>query len=323
MIIFFFFQAEDGIRDAQESRGLGDVYKRQEYGEPVPSAMRCVLSVTSRSVATALRLQSRGIHSYPARLGDRVLVAYRAALSGHGEAKVDAGSESQIEFVIGEGQMVPGFEHGIAGLEVGESTELVVLPSDGYGEWSEEHLVKIPRSELPSGVSPGSRLRLDSRGQIGIVREMDDSKALLDLNHELAGKTVVFYVTLLECKPVGAHEVSILSETKQGDAMTFPMPGDSVVVHYVGRSVKTNQVFDSSEQRNKPLSFTVGQNNVIAGFEEGVKKMSQGQRVLLSIPANSQATGGKFEFKPPFPPEGDLVFEFELVSVFRSDDNLA
>eukprot|EP00656_Telonema_subtile_P021665 TRINITY_DN2269_c0_g1_i18.p1 TRINITY_DN2269_c0_g1~~TRINITY_DN2269_c0_g1_i18.p1 ORF type:complete len:188 (-),score=52.39 TRINITY_DN2269_c0_g1_i18:1218-1781(-) len=186
-------------------------------------------------------------------------------------------------------------------------------------------MVSTPLSELPDGTGVGSRLKVDDAGRVGVVKAVEDGHAQLDLNHPLAGQTLHFKVTLLECTtPDAASEVSITHQYTAGDLMTFPLPGDVVQMHYTGWSAETEKQFDCSEQRNKPLTFTVGEGKVIAGLEDAAVMMSQGQRVVLQVPRlkGKDGLGGKFDFKPPFPPEGDLVFELELLKVKRGKDNI-
>ncbi len=92
----------------------------------------------------------------------------------------------------------------------------------------------------------------------------------------------------------------------------LPLQGQTVTVHYVGRLLDGTK-FDSSRDRGQPFSFTLGQGQVIAGWDEGVKTMHVGGIRRLIIPAKlgygDQGAGDKI------PPGATLVFEIELLGV--------
>ncbi|CAE7431328.1 FPR1, partial [Symbiodinium natans] len=92
-----------------------------------------------------------------------------------------------------------------------------------------------------------------------------------------------------------------------GDGVTFPKPGDKLHTHYVGRIAATGEQIDSSYERGLPFRFQLGVGQVIAGWDEGIRKMSLGEHALLMIPSDRaygvQGAGGSI------PPDTDLVFE--------------
>ena len=83
-------------------------------------------------------------------------------------------------------------------------------------------------------------------------------------------------------------------------------------IHYTGKLLD-GTVFDSSYMSNEPLSFKLGQNQVIAGWEEGISLLSQGAKAKLVIPSHlgygANGAGGVI------PPDATLVFELELVTI--------
>lgn len=88
--------------------------------------------------------------------------------------------------------------------------------------------------------------------------------------------------------------------------------GDKVTVHYTGRLLKTNFVFDSSVGKS-PFPFTIGQGGVIMGWDEGVVGMKVGGKRKLTIP--SKLAYGDAGQPPKIPPKATLVFEIELLTV--------
>merc|ERR550514_907416 len=98
-----------------------------------------------------------------------------------------------------------------------------------------------------------------------------------------------------------------------GDGCTYPKPGDKLRMHYVGKIAATGQLIDSSIDRGIPFRFQIGVGQVIKGWDEGVMKMSKGEKASLHISAD-YAYGAKGAVGS-VPPNTDLIFEVELVSV--------
>eukprot|EP01096_Ripella_sp_DP13-Kostka_P006960 TRINITY_DN2516_c0_g1_i1.p1 TRINITY_DN2516_c0_g1~~TRINITY_DN2516_c0_g1_i1.p1 ORF type:complete len:179 (+),score=59.51 TRINITY_DN2516_c0_g1_i1:172-708(+) len=98
-----------------------------------------------------------------------------------------------------------------------------------------------------------------------------------------------------------------------GDGCSSPQPGDLVTVHYTGTLTSNGAKFDSSRDRNEPFVFPIGQGRVIKGWDEGVARMSLGEKSILKISADygygSRGAGGAI------PPNSDLTFEVELLAI--------
>lgn len=97
-----------------------------------------------------------------------------------------------------------------------------------------------------------------------------------------------------------------------GDGRTFPKRGQTCVVHYTGM-LEDGKKFDSSRDRNKPFKFTLGKQEVIRGWEEGVAQMSVGQRAKLII--SSDYAYGATGHPGIIPPHATLVFDVELLKL--------
>lgn len=90
-----------------------------------------------------------------------------------------------------------------------------------------------------------------------------------------------------------------------------PGPAAQVTVHYTGKLASDGSVFDSSVERGQPATF--GMNRVIAGFSEGLSTMKEGGKRTVFIPANLGY--GAAGAPPVIPPNADLIFEIELITV--------
>ncbi|CAG9792976.1 unnamed protein product [Diatraea saccharalis] len=95
-----------------------------------------------------------------------------------------------------------------------------------------------------------------------------------------------------------------------GDGSTYPKSGQTVVVHYTG-TLTNGQKFDSSRDRGKPFKFRIGKGEVIRGWDEGVAKMSVGERAKLTC--SSDYAYGKQGHPGVIPPDATLIFDVELI----------
>jgi FKBP-type peptidyl-prolyl cis-trans isomerase SlyD len=127
---------------------------------------------------------------------------------------VDASAPGQpLTYLHGEGQIVPGLESALEGLDVGERKQVVVAPGDGYGEHDPRGVQEVPRAAFPPGFEPQVGMELTAEGPDGeavpfAVREVRPESVLIDLNHPLAGKTLHFDVTVRDVRPATDEERS-------------------------------------------------------------------------------------------------------------------
>jgi FKBP-type peptidyl-prolyl cis-trans isomerase SlyD len=125
---------------------------------------------------------------------------------------VDASAPGDpLTYLHGEGQIVPGLESALEGLDVGESRKVVVAPAEGYGEHDPRGVQEVPRSAFPAGFDPKVGMELTAEGQDGqpvpfSIREVRPDNVVIDLNHPLAGKTLHFDVTVREVREATDEE---------------------------------------------------------------------------------------------------------------------
>jgi peptidylprolyl isomerase len=137
-----------------------------------------------------------------AKLGDRVRVHYRGTLNDGTEFDSSFGGEP-LEFTLGEGMVIPGFENAIIGMQAGETKTVSIPPDEGYGPYVDELIAVVQRSVLPADLEPGVGMQLEAKGEDGTVTvvtvtEVSDDTVTLDANHELAGKDLNFEIQLVE-----------------------------------------------------------------------------------------------------------------------------
>ena len=127
--------------------------------------------------------------------GNRVSVDYTGTLGDGTEFDTSIGKEP-LQFTVGAGEMIGGFDAAVEGMTVGE-TKTVTLPADqAYGARDDGLIVEIPLDQVPEGVLPGDQL-VSPVGQVVTVLEVGDEFVTLDTNHPLAGEELIFEITLL------------------------------------------------------------------------------------------------------------------------------
>ncbi len=136
------------------------------------------------------------------QLGQKVRVHYTGTLEDGTQFDSSAGREP-LEFTLGEGQVIPGFESALAEMSVGE-TKTVNIPADqAYGAHQPELVQKVEREQIPAEIELALGAQLQAQGPDGqvfrlVVIELDEATATLDGNHPLAGKALTFELELVE-----------------------------------------------------------------------------------------------------------------------------
>lgn len=212
--------------------------------------------------------------------GDMVKVHYTGTLEDGTKFDSSHDRGQPISFPLGEGRVIQGWDLGIAQLKKGGKAKLIIAPELGYGD-----------SGAGGVIPPGATLHFEvelvdfAAGAPAAPTQVDPSK--------------------FQQKASGLQ----LHDFESGDGK-MPKSGDTVQVHYTGW-LPNGTKFDSSLDRGEPISFVLGQGQVIAGWDEGIKSMKVGGKRQLVIPPNiaygEQGAGGVI------PPNATLIFEVELV----------
>lgn len=134
--------------------------------------------------------------------GDTVQVHYAGRLE---DGTVFDSSEGRdpLEFTLGAGQVIPGFEKAVVGMEVGDKATTRIPPEEAYGPRSDELVLRVQRSQFPEGVTPEVGQRFQMQTEEGsavrvVVTEAHDESVEIDANHPLAGKALTFDVQLVK-----------------------------------------------------------------------------------------------------------------------------
>lgn len=136
--------------------------------------------------------------------GDTVRVHYTGKLDD-GTVFDTSREGDPLEFTIGEGQVIPGFEEAVVGMETGDSRETTIPPEKAYGDRQTERIVTVDRDQFPEEIQPevGQRLEVqqpDGKSIPVTVARVGDDDVTLDANHPLAGRDLTFDLELVEVK---------------------------------------------------------------------------------------------------------------------------
>lgn len=250
--------------------------------------------VSSDKKAKPISLKGLDVHTNPSGLkyvireagngtqltkGDKVQVHYTGMLADGTKFDSSRDRKQPFSFTLGAGQVIKGWDEGIALLEVGSKALLVIPPQLGYG------------AKAMTAIPANSTLYFEVE-----VLQIDQAAAK---PFETTGDTIQTASGLRYIK------------VKNGSGIQATA-GKEVSVHYTGYLLN-GKVFDSSVERGEPISFTLGKGQVIKGWDEGIALMKVGDKRRLIIP--SELAYGTKGFDTLIPPYSTLIFDVELMSV--------
>ncbi len=138
----------------------------------------------------------------PIKKGDKIKVEYTGTLEDGTVFDTSEGKQP-LEFEAGSGQLIKGFDDAVIGMEKDEEKEIKIEKDQAYGDVNPELLKKIPRDKLPPEQEPKPGMMLamstpDGKQIPAKIAEVDDKEITIDLNHPLAGKTLIFKIKVVD-----------------------------------------------------------------------------------------------------------------------------
>jgi FKBP-type peptidyl-prolyl cis-trans isomerase SlpA len=130
----------------------------------------------------------------------------------HYTGKLDSGQvfdsskdREPLEFKIGEGKLIPGFENGVVGMKLQESKTIKIPFAEAYGEKKHELMIEVQNQQLPEELKPEVGMELvskspDGQEQIVKIAEVKEASIVVDANHPLAGQDLTFEIELVDIK---------------------------------------------------------------------------------------------------------------------------
>lgn len=214
-------------------------------------------------------------------IGDKVTVHYTGKLTNGTKFDSSKDRNQPFSFKVGGGQVIRGWDEGLALLNIGDKATLTIPANLGYGS----------RDQGP--IPANSTLIFD-------IEVLDASTPIKAVPFDVKGKDTLSTASGLKYIIV-----------KKGDGAKAEN-GKTVDVHYTGY-LMDSRTFDSSVERGEPISFPLGQGMVIKGWEEGIALMQVGDKMRIIIPSElgygANGAGGVI------PPNATLIFDVELMNV--------
>lgn len=138
-----------------------------------------------------------------AKAGDTVRIHYTGTLRD-GTVFDSSSGRDPLEFTLGAGQVIPGFDTAVSGMEVGTSRTVTIPAAEAYGPRRDDMILAIPREQVPPHIDPavGAQLQV-GQGQeqfLVTVAEVNEREVVLDGNHPLAGQDLTFALELVEIR---------------------------------------------------------------------------------------------------------------------------
>lgn len=136
------------------------------------------------------------------KAGDAVKVHYTGRLDDGTVFDTSEGREP-IAFTVGAGEVIPGFDEAVLGMQVGQTKEVSISPDDAYGERNEMLVQTVAREQIQLGVEPEEGMGIEMRTPDGtviplVISEVTETTVTLDANHPLAGLQLHFALKLME-----------------------------------------------------------------------------------------------------------------------------
>jgi FKBP-type peptidyl-prolyl cis-trans isomerase SlpA len=144
--------------------------------------------------------------------GKKVTLHFSVALPSGEVVDSTRPREVPAEFTVGDGSLLPGFEKALMGLQAGDRRSVFIDAKRGFGDWNPDNLQTFTRVQFSGmDLQPGLVISFaDKGGELpGVVKEVGEETVVVDFNHPLAGRDLVFEVDIIRVMDAGASPVSL------------------------------------------------------------------------------------------------------------------
>jgi FKBP-type peptidyl-prolyl cis-trans isomerase 2 len=138
-----------------------------------------------------------------AKKGDKVTLEYTGMLNDGTVFDASSKHDKPLQFEVGEGRVIPGFDKAVMGMKLGEKKKFTIAPAEAYGEPNPKLIKKVSRKEIPQDRKPEVGMSLvmgtpQGRQMQALITEVTPEYIILDLNHPLAGKALTFQIKVIK-----------------------------------------------------------------------------------------------------------------------------
>lgn len=135
--------------------------------------------------------------------GDKVTLEYTGMLDDGTVFDASSKHDKPLEFEVGGGRVIPGFDKAVTGMKLGEEKKFTIAPTEAYGEPNPKLIKKVSRKEIPQDREPEVGMSLvmgtpQGRQMQALITEVTPEYIILDLNHPLAGKALTFQIKVIK-----------------------------------------------------------------------------------------------------------------------------
>lgn len=133
--------------------------------------------------------------------GDKIKVEYEGRFTDGTVFDSSAEHGSPLDFTAGVGMVVPGFDSAVIGMKIGEEKEVTLTPEKAYGPSNPKAIKKVSKMNFPPGAKAGMQIGIplpNGEHFPATIIEVNDKEVTIDLNHPMAGKTLIFKIKLVE-----------------------------------------------------------------------------------------------------------------------------
>ncbi len=165
--------------------------------------MRWYKGIILTVLISALGLSAQNIEAAGAKNGDKVTLEYTGTLSDGTVFDASSKHDTPLEFEVGGGRVIAGFDKAVKGMKLGEAKKFTIQPAEAYGEVNPKLVKIVPRSEIPKDREPKVGMGLimgtpSGKQMQALITEVTADSITLDLNHPLAGKALTFDIKVVK-----------------------------------------------------------------------------------------------------------------------------
>ncbi len=145
--------------------------------------------------------------------GSKVDLHFSVSIENGVEIDNTRGREEPVSLVIGDGNLLPGFEKALFGLRAGDRRTVHLPPEDAFGPWNAENVQKFDTVKFEQTPVVGHMIEFEDKAKqslFGVVKSVGEDITEIDFNHPLAGKDITFEVEIFKVTPAGQQGIKIM-----------------------------------------------------------------------------------------------------------------